>query len=134
MTSPIGHIVWTDLTVDDANTVRQFYADVIGWRSEALSMGAYDDYVMRSQAPAPDAEEAQKQGSIIAGICHARGDNAHMPAQWINYFCVADLDQSRKKVTALGGQLIGAVRSFGDDRFCIIQDPAGAVCGLYEKA
>ncbi len=40
----IGAIEWRDLTVKNAENVREFYCDVVGWESSAVSMGDYDDF------------------------------------------------------------------------------------------
>lgn len=45
--SEIGKIGWIDTTVDDAPGLRDFYAAVVGWDSEEVSMGDYSDYVMK---------------------------------------------------------------------------------------
>jgi len=34
----IGAIEWRDLTVEDAEQVRDFYADVVGWQTVGVSM------------------------------------------------------------------------------------------------
>ena len=117
-----GTIGWQDLTVDNAEELRDFYSQVAGWRSEPLSMGDYDDYVML----APGGEAG------IAGVCHARGVNASIPPQWMIYINVEDLDASVASVEELGGAVVDGPRAMGDGRFCIIRDPAGAVCGLIE--
>ena len=41
-----GRIGWQDLTVDNAEVVRDFYSEVVGWKTMPLDMGDYDDYVM----------------------------------------------------------------------------------------
>ena len=117
-----GTIGWRDLTVDNAEQLRDFYSEVAGWRSEPLSMGDYDDYVML----APGGEAG------IAGVCHARGPNANIPPQWLIYINVENLDASVGKVLELGGEIVDGPRPLGEGRFAVIQDPAGAVCGLIE--
>jgi predicted enzyme related to lactoylglutathione lyase len=48
------------------------------------------------------------------------------------YLTVADLDVSIVRVQELGGKLlIGPKNTGGTARFCVIQDPAGAVAALY---
>jgi predicted enzyme related to lactoylglutathione lyase len=32
--SDVGKIGWLDLTVDDADAVRDFYREVVGWKAE----------------------------------------------------------------------------------------------------
>lgn len=67
----MSNIEWNDLTVDNAEEIRDFYMKVIGWKSQAFSMGDYDDYVMM---PAVDDVG-------IAGICHKKGVNSNIPSQ-----------------------------------------------------
>jgi predicted enzyme related to lactoylglutathione lyase len=121
MTDPneIGRITWRDLTVDDAESVAAFYRDVVGWTSDAQDMGGYDDFNMLGG-----------DGECVAGICHARGANAGMPAQWLVYITVADADASAARCAALGGEVLDGPRDMGKMRFCVIRDPAGAVAAL----
>lgn len=117
-----GTVGWIDLTVPDATGLRDFYQQVVGWEPEALDMGGYSDFVMKAEG-----------GQPVTGVCHARGNNSGLPAQWLIYVVVRDLDQSLERCLELGGRKIGEVRSQGPDaRYCIIQDPAGAVAALYE--
>lgn len=118
-----GSIVWTDLTVTNASEVKDFYTEVLMCKSEAASMGDYEDYVL----------SLSDSGQGIAGVCHARGSNADIPSQWLPYFKISDLDQSLDKVKKLGGKTLSSIKSYGDDnRYAVIQDPAGAVCALFE--
>ena len=115
-----GTVGWLDLTVEDAGTVRDFYRAVVGWTPEPVSMDGYDDWNMTG----PD-------GTPVAGICHARGANADLPAVWLPYLVVEDLDASLDAVRAKGGEVLGEVRSMGDARWVVVRDPAGAVVALY---
>ena len=119
----VGAIGWVDLTVDDAELLRDFYGAVAGWRAEAVAMGGYDDFVM---APAG--------GEAAAGICHARGSNAGLPAEWLIYIVVADLEASLAECRARGGRVVREPRGTGASRFAIIEDPAGAVAALSQAA
>jgi uncharacterized protein len=119
-----GSIGWVDLTVPDAAHIRDFYAKVTGWEPQSVEMGGYKDFTMI--APTGDA---------VAGICHARGVNAGLPAQWLVYIVVENLDASLEHVLTLGGKVLALPRgSPGQGRICVIQDPAGAVAALYEAA
>ena len=42
----VGEVAWSDLTVADAEGVRDFYAAVVGWTPEAAGIGDYSDYTM----------------------------------------------------------------------------------------
>jgi predicted enzyme related to lactoylglutathione lyase len=71
-------------------------------------------------------------GAGAAGICHARGANASLPPAWLIYITVDDLDHSMAECTRLGGSIVAAPRGYGGGRYCVIKDPAGAVCALYQ--
>lgn len=121
----VGSISWADLTVANAPTVRDFYRAVVGWSSSGFDMGGYEDFVMLT----PGA------GAPIAGICHARGANAGLPSQWLVYITVEDVVASAATCEALGGKVLVAPRELGTQgRFCVIQDPAGAVAALVQPA
>jgi predicted enzyme related to lactoylglutathione lyase len=116
----IGKIEWCDLTVENAEEVRDFYSSVVGWKSTNVSMGEYDDYCVNQ----PD------DGETVAGVCHARGGNKDMPAQWMMYVRVSDVAKSAEQCKAMGGKVLVGPKPMGTSEFCVIQDPAGAVLGL----
>ncbi len=115
-----GTVTWQDLTVPDAAALRDFYAAVVGWTAQPVRMGEYADFTMHAD------------GEAIAGVCHARGGNADLPPQWLIYITVDDLDHSIEECQRLGGAVIAAPRGLAGGRFCVIRDPAGAVCALYQ--
>jgi predicted enzyme related to lactoylglutathione lyase len=67
-----GQVGWIDLTVPNAEAVHDFHQQVTGWTASAVDMGGYADSCMSSAA-----------GRMVAGICHARGVNAELPAVWM---------------------------------------------------
>jgi predicted enzyme related to lactoylglutathione lyase len=112
--------VWTDLTVEDAEAVRDFYREVVGWSPSPVSMGAYSDFNMSPPG----------SGKPAAGICHARGANAHLPAQWLVYVRVESVSESARRAVERRGEVVDGPRSMGRESFCVIRDPAGAVLAL----
>lgn len=119
----VGTIVWTDLTVPDAEEVRRFYEAVVGWKPHAVEMGGYDDWAM---VP-PGGEHG------VAGVCHARGSNANLPPQWLVYVAVDDVRASADRCVELGGELVDGPRPMAGKSFCVVRDPAGAVLALIER-
>ena len=85
-----------------------------GWTSSSVTMGDYQDYCMNAG-----------DGRSVAGVCHARGDNAGLPAAWMIYIVVADPDAAMERCKAGGGKLMAAPN--------VSQDPAGAIAALYES-
>jgi uncharacterized protein len=114
-----GDIVWRDLTVPAAEPVRDFYGTVLGWTFSSHEMEGYVDYNVHSA-----------DGDIIAGICNARGPNAHVPAQWLLYVHVDDVGSACERAVAAGGRIVDGPRAMGARRFAVISDPAGAVMAL----
>ena len=118
-----GTIVWTDLTVSNAEELRDFYSKVVGWEPAPVDMGEYSDFGMN----------APNTGTPVSGVCHARGPNENLPPQWLIYVTVKSLDQSIARCNELGGEIIAGPKSMGSHgRYCVIRDPAGAVMALIE--
>lgn len=122
-THAIGTLIGFDITVPDAEPLRDFYASVIGWKVEPFAMEGYDDYFMKSPAT----------GDTVAGVCHARGENADLPPRWLAYVVVEDLAASMQRCTEQGGSLVTGVKgSEVETRYCVIRDPAGAELALMQ--
>ncbi len=116
-----GQIGWADLTIDNANEIREFYEKVVGWTSSPVPMGQYEDHCMIAG-----------DGATVAGICHARGENVGLPPQWLLYINVEDLDACIARCNESGGKLLHGPRSAGGGRCAVIEDPAGACVALYQ--
>ncbi len=122
---PVGTIMWQDLTIPEAELVRDFYRQVVGWEARGEEMGGYEDFHMLL----PGTDQS------VAGICHARGGNAdlaNVPPAWLIYIVVASVKESAAACQLLGGKVLVQPRDMGGGQFCVIQDPAGAVCALFE--
>lgn len=117
----IGEIGWIDLTVAPAEAVADFYSAVVGWRKEPTSMGDYNDFNLTSASGA------------ALGVCHARGENAQMPPQWLAYVNVVNVADSVSRCTAMGGILRVGPKLLMGQQFAVIEDPAGAVLGIMSK-
>ena len=118
----VGKIGWIDMSVGDADGIRDFYKTVVGWGSESVSMGDYSDYSMTMPA----------NGEAVSGICHARGSNAELPSGWLIYIVVEDVEASAAACIENGGEVIVPVRGLAGGRFCVIRDPAGSTAALYQ--
>ncbi|MFN0083807.1 MAG: VOC family protein [Blastocatellia bacterium] len=119
----IGSIGWMDLTVENAEEVRDFYCGIAGWRAEGLDMGGYSDYVMMDPT-----------GKAVGGVCHARGGNTGLPKVWMLYIVVENLEQSIARCLELGGEALTEPKSAGGGSYCVIRDPGGVAVALYEAA
>ena len=121
----VGSITWFDLTVDNANEIKEFYSKVVGWKSSPVKMKGYEDYNMNKPG----------DNQTVTGICHAKGGNSKLPPQWLIYITVESVDDSTKNCIEFGGKIISGPKEMaGYGRFCVIEDPAGAVCALFEPS
>ena len=121
----VGSIMWTDLTVENAERIRDFYSAVVGWTASGVDMGGYDDFNMNDP----------ETGTPVAGVCHARGGNADLPPVWLIYVNVEDIEKSIASCVELGGQVISGPKGMGGQgKYCVIRDPAGAALALFEPA
>lgn len=116
-----GKIAWFDLTVEDTDTICDFYRSVVGWQTSPVDMGDYNDYHMLAV-----------DGQPAAGICHKRGINAEMPSTWMIYITVDDLAKSITEVEKLGGKIRVSPQMMGKYHVALIEDPVGTVFALYE--
>lgn len=119
-----GRIAWLDLTVANASETRDFYQEVVGWSAEDVQMkdaaGQYADYALRT----PD-------GTAVAGVCHARGVNEHLPPVWLICLPVGDLDESLSRAREEGGEVVDARReSAGEYAYAVVRDPVGVCLAL----
>ncbi len=117
----IGQIHWRDLTVGNAEEIKDFYTKVVGWKASEHDMGTYHDFDIKTPA-----------GETVTGICHAKGTNALLPPQWLMYVKVESVKESADSCIEHGGQILDGPRYMGEMFFCVIKDPAGAVLAIFE--
>lgn len=117
----VGKMGWMDLTVPDAESLSDFYCQVIGWTKDPVDMGGYNDFVMMSG------------GDGVCGICHARGSNANIPPMWIPYFVVANIQVSFDQALLGGATAVLETQPYGDGFYAILRDPAGATFALFQN-
>jgi uncharacterized protein len=98
----IGSIMWRDLTVPNGTEIKDFYSKVVGWESAPQAMDGYDDFNINL----PGTSET------VAGICHARGSNAKIPAQWLIYITVESVEASAKLCVEGGNGLLALLAQF----------------------
>lgn len=85
-------------------------------------MGDYADFSMKNAA-----------GETVAGICHARGENAPLPPYWLPYVVVENLDEALTQVRNTGGTVVDERRHGEASGMATIQDPAGAYIALWQR-
>lgn len=120
--SKVGKVVWHDLTIPNADKVKDFYKSVIGWEHQAFNMGDYEDYILVPKGSKTDA----------VGVCWNRGSNKNIPPVWMTYIGVSSVENSVKTVTELGGKILDGPRMMDGKNFAVIEDPEGAILAIID--
>ncbi|GFO64207.1 VOC family protein [Geomonas paludis] len=109
-----GAFSWFELTTDDVAAAQSFYGRLFGWSTERWDGEA--DYTLIKVA-----------GKEVAGMAPA-GPGRRKPLGWGVYVTVTDVDQTAAKAEELGGKVLVPPTDIPRvGRFCVLQDPQGAV-------
>jgi predicted enzyme related to lactoylglutathione lyase len=117
-----GQFVWYELTTPDVDGARKFYPPITGWGTQQFDK----DYTMWTTGGVPFAgiftlgPEQRQQG---------------IPPNWMPYIEVNSVDETARKVSALGGTVVVPPTDIpGTGRFAVVRDPQGATFGLYKSS
>ncbi len=119
--------MWTDIAVENADELKDFYSQVFGWTVQEVPMedenGTYADYAM-----------VNKNGDGIGGVCHKRGVNIDLPSQWIVYFTVENVQKSIETCKNMDGSVLKETKNEeGELFYALLKDPSGAVIGIMQE-
>jgi predicted enzyme related to lactoylglutathione lyase len=120
--APPGCPIWTELATSDPAAGAAFYADLFGWRIEAMPMGEAGTYRLLGRG---------------AGTPHAGGimqKTEEMPVSaWTVYFHATDAAATVAKAEELGGTVIAPVFLVPDIGYIAwLQDPTGTVFAIMQ--
>lgn len=122
MTDPMkqhGLYSWNELMTTDVDGAKTFYGELFGW---AFTEGK-NEAMKYTMANINDEE--------CAGLMGIPDEQSGMPPSWGAYVTVDDVDKSAEQVFQLGGKVLKAPEDIPEvGRFCVIQDPQGAVLML----
>jgi hypothetical protein len=112
-----GAFGWFELMTTDTEGSKKFYADLFGWE--------YEDYPMEC---GPPYTLVKVDGKTVAGIMVQPEECKGMPSSWDVYITVDNVDATAEQVVSAGGKLLRPPFDIpGVGRFCVLQDPQGAV-------
>jgi predicted enzyme related to lactoylglutathione lyase len=115
-----GRIGWHELVATDREKASAFYSELFGWQQADPDVGALGTYQLFSAG-----------GETIGGMVTGP---ATMPAFWLYYFNVSDIDAAAKRVTAAGGRIFGGPLELRGGAWVIqCADPQGAAFALEGK-
>ncbi|MDO8473194.1 MAG: VOC family protein [Dehalococcoidia bacterium] len=116
---------WVELATTDEKGALKFYGSMFGWRNKPQPMGPGASYHMQLV-----------KGLEAAAIVELSLDDKkrRIPAHWRTYFTVLKVDETARRIAALGGKLVAPpfdVMEAG--RMAVGQDPQGAMFNLWQK-
>ena len=117
-----GAIMWNELMTSDQTDATEFYTGLLGLGSG--SMEGPMEYTL-----------LKVSGDDVAGVMQITEDMGPVPPNWMVYFGVANVDDTTSQAEALGAiVLVPGTDIPGVGRFATIQDPEGAVFGMFTHA
>jgi uncharacterized protein len=110
-----GAFSWFELTTTDVRAAESFYTRLFGWTTEPwIGEGSYT--------------LIKVDGKEVGGIVAARTGEKAQGIGWGIYITVTDVDETARKVPEFGGKVLVQPTDIPRvGRFCIIEDPQGAV-------
>ncbi len=111
-----GAFSWCELLTTDVAEAKRFYSKLFGWTLEL--------------APIPGMEYTLVKygGEQMGGIMTIPSAAAGLPPCWGVYVTVDDVDATAKLAVEMGGKVLMPPRDIPQvGRFCILQDPQGAM-------
>ena len=120
LVNDLNALCWNELYSKNLDKSRDFYQKVFGWDYEHEPDS---DYVMISN-----------RGNMNGGMLDMNGNAPdYIPPHWMVYFTVDRIEDSGDLAEKFGGVSLTEVVPVGAGKFCVFQDPSGAVFSLIER-
>ncbi len=117
-----GAIMWNELVTTDQKDATDFYTRLLGLGSGSME-GPMEYTLLKAS------------GDDVAGVMQITEDMGPVPPNWMVYFGVANVDDTTSQAESLGAiVLVPGTDIPGIGRFATIQDPQGAVFGIFTGA
>ena len=114
-----GDFSWCELLTRDVEASKKFYQQVLGWTMEDVPMQDGSYIILKTE------------GRPVGGIMRMPPQIPQQaPSHWGSYVTVDDVDAAAKKAQQLGAKILVPPKDSPDARFCIFEDPQGAVLSI----
>ncbi len=114
-----GAFSWFELMTEDAGAAKDFYTKLFGWVLEDMPMEGMTYTVVKVS------------GKEVAGIMATPPEAKGTPPMWGVYVTVDDVDATAAQAEGLGAKIMMPPRDIPNvGRFCLIQDPQGAMISI----
>lgn len=113
-----GALSLNQLNTTDPERAQEFYAQLFGWRTEAVQGGAQPYWGIYN-------------GERLNGGMMRLPAEIGAPSQWLVYFGIDDIDGAAERIEESGGTIMVPKTEVPGGTFLVAQDPQGAVFGLF---
>jgi predicted enzyme related to lactoylglutathione lyase len=118
----VGAWAWSEVDTRDADGAARFYREAFGWTFQPIEQDGTMVYGSWSL-----------DGRLIGGLLPMGPQfPAEIPANWMVYFGVDDVDQTRATVEGLGGRALADPIDVPQGRFVALMDPLGAAFAVLQ--
>ena len=116
-----GMFSLNELITTDLSSAKKFYGELLGWTFIETKTIYGNPYLV-----------IHKENVFIGGMMLKDGNvSDDVTPCWDPYITVDDVEESAKKVEALGGEVVLPPTHIPNvGRFCVIKDPQGISCNL----
>jgi predicted enzyme related to lactoylglutathione lyase len=119
-----GAVVWREAATTDLGRTTAFYSELLGWKHHDSSMGEMGVY-----------RHFEAAGQQVAGCYQLGPQMKGVPAHWLQYISVANVDGAAEAVKANGGKVnMGPMDIPNVGRAVYCADPQGAMFALFRDS
>ncbi|WP_309400396.1 VOC family protein [Cerasicoccus maritimus] len=115
-----GTIGWNEVITPNKEESIAFYTQLFGWTTENMELPGGMTYTMFKQGDRP-----------VAGC--VQPDQEGVPASWLQYVSVEDLDETIQKAKSLGASIIMERVDLPMGSFAVVADPQGATFAFWQS-
>jgi predicted enzyme related to lactoylglutathione lyase len=114
-----GDFSWCELLTRHVDASKKFYKELLGWKMEDVPMENSAYTILKAN------------GRPVGGIMKMPPQvPAEAPSHWGTYVTVDDVDAVAQKAQQLGAKILVPPTDVPDARFCVFEDPQGAVLSI----
>ena len=114
-----GDFSWCELLTRDVDASKKFYKELLGWTMKDAPMENSAYTILKAN------------GRPVGGIMKMPPQvPPEAPNHWGIYVTVDDVDAVAQKAKELGAKILVPPMASPDARFCIFEDPQGAVLSI----
>ncbi len=121
---PDGMFCWIDLATTDIDAAHAFYSGLFGWQPDPQLLGEHYSYT-----------NFRIDGYTVAGAGQMMPESleAGQPPSWSSYVNTSDIEGVAARAAGAGGAvLVPPMEIPGQGLMAVLQDPTGAVVGVWQ--